>query len=477
MRKEFITRYGAISPETPKQIFRSIYSELTIDATEAQNPALDARVQEAILSNDPDLVLDLRHLNQGRPSDTFTVFFDALTEKVAAMTAADERRHNVCHLAKYISVPDLISEVSNDLPAGTPIPSESTVLYSFVPKNSHARTAKLYKSKIPLQFKIQSRQLRSSHIDEHYCCALFKYMRQYAVKFGEHVAFACVDDKCKVDFGEPGQAISSGVRGKKSIVPCGSTLSALDHDMSSKGSLTPSVCLMVDLPESEEGSFYRGNVTVTYKDSVFEASTPFRHATELEVEIRALPILKPILKPILMIYSDGGPDHRVTYHSVKLALIILFKRLGIDMLVAGRTAPGNSWANPAERIMSLLNLALQNVALTRDECSSAKEQTLKSANSMSEIRDKATKVEGLEEAWGDSVTNMKNMLEERTRRLTLKGVAFETQNSATKADVDRLEDQVKMGVDATIEKGRYQQQHLKSKEGIHFVSDFELFSI
>lgn len=77
-----------------------------------------------------------------------------------------------------------------------------------------------------------------------------------------------------------------------------------------------------------------------------------------------------------MIFSDGGPDHRLTYHSVKLALVILFKNLDLDLLIAGRTAPGHSWINPVERIMSTLNLAMQNIALARDECSSDMEQVL-----------------------------------------------------------------------------------------------------
>ena len=120
------------------------------------------------------------------------------------IAAADERRHQVEHLSEFISVKDLIQQVKANLPENTPIPSESTVLFSFVPKNAHRKAAKLYKSKVPLQFKIQSRQLRSSHQDDHYCAALFKYIRQYAVKFKKLVSFLCVDDKAKVDFGEPG---------------------------------------------------------------------------------------------------------------------------------------------------------------------------------------------------------------------------------------------------------------------------------
>lgn len=172
--------------------------------------------------------------------------------------------------------------------------------------------------------------------------------------------------------------------GLKSIVPSPSRLAALDHDQQSKGSVTPSVCLNVDLPSEKGGSFYRGEVTVCYKDSVFEGSTPFHHATELEKIL-----IQSGVKPVLVIYSDGGPDYRLTYNSVKLALFLLFKRLGIDSFIAARTAPGHLWVSPVEGMMSTLNLAIQNCAISRAECDGATEQILRSANSMPDIRSKA----------------------------------------------------------------------------------------
>ena len=41
-------------------------------------------------------------------------------------------------------------------------------------------------------------------------------------------------------------------------------------------------------------------------------------------------------------------------------------RLDLDMVVLARTLPGWSWKNPAERVMSQLNLALQSVGLMRE---------------------------------------------------------------------------------------------------------------
>ena len=67
----------------------------------------------------------------------------------------------------------------------------------------------------------------------------------------------------------------------------------------------------------------------------------------------------------MVIFTDGGSEHRVNLDSVKIPLILLFKKLNLDFLLAFRTAPNNSWTNYVERVMSTLNLALQNVALAR----------------------------------------------------------------------------------------------------------------
>ena len=79
-------------------------------------------------------------------------------------------------------------------------------------------------------------------------------------------------------------------------------------------------------------------------------------------------MLGPIA-PVLLMYTDGGPDHRVNYLSVKIALIALFRDLNLDILIALRTAPSNSWANPVERIMSIVNIGLQGVGVMRQKMS------------------------------------------------------------------------------------------------------------
>lgn len=406
MRREFSNKYCNIAgTNIPPYVLRSLYAELTLDASADQNPALDTRARLALLGQDPDLVIDMRHLNKGRPNDTFNAFFEALEKEVQSLMAADERRHNVEHVSHFISVPDLINQVKTKIPEGSPLPSEATVLLSFVPKNSHHKVAKLYQSRIPLRMTVQTRQLRAEHMDDHFCSAMFRYMKEYSVKYRTDVKFVCLDDKSKLDDGEP--TMASGVRGKKAIVPLNSMLSCLDHDVQSKGSLTPSVCLSLDVPEEADHSFYRGQVSLVLTDSAFQASTTFRHGIELQKNLE-----QDDRKPILMLYTDVGPDHRLTYHAVKLSLIVLFRRLNLEILIAGRTAPGHSWVNTAERIMSLMNLAFQNTALSRNECSSDIEQVLKSCGSMADVR---KKVNDLKEKWIESVQPMIYLLQNRAR--------------------------------------------------------------
>lgn len=83
MRREFYSMYENIAGiKIPPYILRSIYANLTNDATSDQNSDIDGRVRMSILGSDPELIVDLRHLNKGAPGDTFNVFFNSYKEKL-----------------------------------------------------------------------------------------------------------------------------------------------------------------------------------------------------------------------------------------------------------------------------------------------------------------------------------------------------------------------------------------------------------
>ena len=89
--------------------------------------------------------------------------------------------------------------------------------------------------------------------------------------------------------------------------------------------------------------------------------------------------------PILHLYTDRGPDHRLTYVSVQLSLISLFLKHDFHLLCAARTAPSHSWRNPVERVMSTLNIALQCVGMMRKEMLEEYEKAISSCGNLGEL--------------------------------------------------------------------------------------------
>ena len=71
-------------------------------------------------------------------------------------------------------------------------------------------------------------------------------------------------------------------------------------------------------------SFYQGETFVTCKDKVTQPSSPQRHAAEL-TSIVTMNFSSDCVrsdKPILVLVTDGGPDHRLMYASVKVAFFL-----------------------------------------------------------------------------------------------------------------------------------------------------------
>lgn len=87
---------------------------------------VDERIQFILDSEDPKIVDDLRHLNCGHSQkcEVFWIECKKYLEDVV-QTAVDDRRHDEhTHLAKAISVRDLLEQVQKHCREGTPCPSK-----------------------------------------------------------------------------------------------------------------------------------------------------------------------------------------------------------------------------------------------------------------------------------------------------------------------------------------------------------------
>lgn len=462
MKAEFKSRFENIAKLTPA-VHRAVYRFLTGDESLPDNRVtkeVDARMMIALDSGDPELVVDLRQLNKGRP-EKYNEFWSKLGNYLEEHVAAQERRHgNIGYMPVACSVPDLIGEIKGRLPDGTPIPSETWVRYQFWPKDPSSKTATQYTGRFNVRFQVQTRQLRHDHPDSHYCAAQLKYLKEFVVKFRSNVCLVMEDDKHYINVGEPGLPLASLGRGRRVMVtgPAESRPTALDHDFC-RLHVTLSVTLVPTIPEVSSESFYQGQVYVAVKDSIFQSSSALRHAAE------SSPVVEESGAPILASVADGGPDHNVRHGQTQLALISSFQRHNLDMLVAINTCPGNSWANPPERIMSILNIALYGVSLARDEMDSRNEKLLRRCSNMKEIREKADGDGELKAAIQASLKNVTGLIQDRFGKLSLKGQKFKILEAVSDEDLRRQFAFVH-DIDPTLQLGIGQKSELLKKDDL-----------
>ncbi|CAG8577073.1 6206_t:CDS:10 [Gigaspora margarita] len=268
------------------------------------------------------------------------------------LLAVNEKQHGtILYISLVLSIRDLCETIvdrlkaiyNNSIPSEINIPSDEWIRLQFCPSNATTTRAIYYTGRFNVKFKVQGQLLQKSSEDAHYS-----------------------DNKHKIPIGED-IAISTCVRNRYSIVLQESTLAAANHDFS-KLSLTPSVIFFIAIPNEITESFYDE------------------------------------MSPILCLYTNRGPDHRCNYGSVQIALISLFLYGDFDLLVAVYTASNHSWANPAERIMSTLNLGLQGVALKHDLMSLESKNLFGTASSLVDICKKAKESNKLESELKESIT-------------------------------------------------------------------------
>ena len=135
--------------KVPPAVAEFLYRELLTDGSQANNSVMQQRLS-LIYHGETDLIPDLRALGSGRPT-VFDPFFENLAEVVGSITAADDRRHGVAHLARWINIQEMISEAANMCPVDTPIPSAALVRLQFAPRNAYTHRALSFTSRIQVQ--------------------------------------------------------------------------------------------------------------------------------------------------------------------------------------------------------------------------------------------------------------------------------------------------------------------------------------
>ena len=85
---------------------------------------------------------------------------------------------------------------------------------------------------------------------------------------------------------------------------------------------------------------------------------------------------------------NGGADHSTTFLYTQYTHLALFLIGNLDVLKIGRCTPNQSYINPAERSMSLLNIGLYGLALQRGHAG-AFEKIISSCKTMKGLKEKS----------------------------------------------------------------------------------------
>ena len=457
MRKDFVNTYAkcpGLKPAIMRNMFRMLgYEHNPDNQTEAQ---IDERVVDFLLaSDDTDLIFDLRAANGKLKNPEFDQFWSELGKFLDEKTIVNERRHGeTLYMPMAMSVRHLREQIIERLPPGTPAPSASWIRLNFQPLNPYTKSAVSYTGKFNVKYHVQQRILRVKHEDSSYCYNQYILLKTMAVRYQKWAHFQCLDDKAIIPVGEPCMPVSTGVRARHGCLVVGSAPApvALDHDYHVSG-IVPSVCFVVKIPaDSPNDSFYNGTVHVTVKDKVLEPSSPVRHAAETVALMRQHHSTDGVVldNPILFRYTDGGPDHRTTFVSVQAAAILEFIALDLDMMVCVRTAPCQSYHNPAERMMSLLNIALQNVAYARPPMTNILESQMKSLNTLKALRRAFVRNPVLKNQFKESMHSCVQSVKDRFAVLERNEEKVKVHDAATDDEISMMTDLIK-AVDDTVD--------------------------
>ncbi|CAB4491755.1 unnamed protein product [Rhizophagus irregularis] len=172
-------------------------------------------------------------------------------------------------------------------------------------QHSNTKEAKGHHHSAQIRLAVIGKNEMNDHVDEHYCLALTKGVKAFALAFSQDVVLILQDDKAKVSLG-----IAAVGKTFKAIQTVNKPVSVLDYDFpkGAKYKLIPSVYLIInsdntnDSLRSEEESFHK---FTHHEDSI---------------------------KPIWCLLTDSEPDKNPQFFANILKYLLIFKKLDLDYL-------------------------------------------------------------------------------------------------------------------------------------------------
>ncbi|KAF2890364.1 hypothetical protein ILUMI_15809 [Ignelater luminosus] len=218
---------------------------------------------------------------------------------------------------------------------------------------------------VPVKLIRPSNSLRK----EHFCAGQIKHIRDLAELLGpQAVNVLSVDDKARVPLGLPAAQKQAPIlmRYERQIL-------TPDHDYPiAKGlKLIPSVIDVLCFKDWKVS--YSGPTCISIRGGAIDSSTAETHRQDLikylhHDKMRDYFWSNNRIKPVLVVFSDGGPDEAPRNEKVLQAAVKSFKMLDLDAMFVCTNAPHQSARNPVERRMAPLSRDLCGLIIPHNVC-------------------------------------------------------------------------------------------------------------
>ena len=193
---------------------------------------------------------------------------------------------------------------------------------------------------VPVKIRKAQNTLRNKHEDANFCFATKQYMKNTASLFGaENVFVLSVDDKPKVPIG-----VTAANKQSPLIMHVDNEIRLPDHDFvkATKHKLTPSVYSACEIHTTfskvAPEICYSGPTCIAIRSGKHDSSTAyspgrdFDHVLRLE-EFQSIVKNEGEVKPVAMIFSDGGPDENPRFPKTLDVAVQHFKKHKFDALL------------------------------------------------------------------------------------------------------------------------------------------------
>ena len=325
---------------------------------------------------------------------------EVILNLVSPDSSADERRrtevYNSCQ-----TLDDLKSKLAD---TGYSV-TRTALYYRLAPANVNHRDGKRHVHTVPVKLLKPQAVARKAHVDHEFAKAVWKNVEEFACLFDpESVFYLSQDDKAKVPLGLP---ISKKQSAILMHVDYKVTLPDHDYPIGSQHKLIPSVyanCVMKEGKISFSGPTFVAIRSQKHDSSTAEAhQRDFDKLIELEEFKTAAKGSNGLLKPLIFVAVDSGPDEAPNNQKTMLAWIDCFNRHDVDGIFVFSNAPGFSAFNKVERRMAPLSRDTAGIILPFDKFGSHLDNSNKTVDTELEKKNFAAAGEILASVWSETV--------------------------------------------------------------------------